>query len=155
MHLNVTTLFSSTKPQAVFTYWLTSNCFSLGQVALLRHPLVRERLKIPAMIPHPTPANSDGLLESIRKSRCPNLHLIDYDLRPSQLSTCWKCLVYRLEKRSNGPRAGRETKKSLISSGPRCLRATEADFYPQFPPATPMATASEEDGKACWQGRAD
>ncbi|KAI4808258.1 hypothetical protein KUCAC02_000322 [Chaenocephalus aceratus] len=109
--------FTISFPTAVFTYWLTSNCFSLGQVALLRHPLVRERLKIPAMIPHPIPANSDGLLESIRKSR--------------------------LEKRSNGPRAGRETKKSLKSSGPRCLRATEADFYPQSPAETPMAAASE------------
>ncbi|KAJ4949172.1 hypothetical protein JOQ06_020690 [Pogonophryne albipinna] len=59
--------FTISFPTAVFTYWLTSNCFSLGQVALLRHPLVRERLKIPAMIPHPIPANSDGLLESIRK----------------------------------------------------------------------------------------
>ncbi|KAK1890097.1 Mitochondrial inner membrane protein OXA1L [Dissostichus eleginoides] len=93
--------FTISFPTAVFTYWLTSNCFSLGQVALLRHPLVRERL----------------------------------------------------EKRSNGPRAGRETKKSLKSSGPRCLRATEADFYPQSPPATPMDAASEEDGKACWQSR--
>ncbi|XP_063756781.1 mitochondrial inner membrane protein OXA1L-like [Eleginops maclovinus] len=60
--------FTISFPTAVFTYWLTSNCFSLGQVALLRHPLVRERLKIPAMIPHPIPANSDGLMESIRKS---------------------------------------------------------------------------------------
>ncbi|KAL3046321.1 hypothetical protein OYC64_004349 [Pagothenia borchgrevinki] len=64
--------FTISFPTAVFTYWLTSNCFSLGQVALLRHPLVRERLKIPAMIPamipHPIPANSDGLLESIRQS---------------------------------------------------------------------------------------
>ncbi|KAK5893455.1 hypothetical protein CgunFtcFv8_006326 [Champsocephalus gunnari] len=31
--------FTISFPTAVFTYWLTSNCFSLGQVALLRHPL--------------------------------------------------------------------------------------------------------------------
>ncbi|XP_071374360.1 mitochondrial inner membrane protein OXA1L isoform X2 [Centroberyx affinis] len=56
-------------PTAVFTYWLTSNCFSLGQVALLRHPLVREKLKIPERITHPAsdlPQN-DGFIASIKK----------------------------------------------------------------------------------------
>nr|XP_040035893.1 mitochondrial inner membrane protein OXA1L [Gasterosteus aculeatus aculeatus] len=56
-------------PTAVFTYWLTSNVFSLGQVALLRHPLVRNKLKIPERIKHPAsdlPQN-DGLIESMKK----------------------------------------------------------------------------------------
>lgn len=56
-------------PTAVFTYWLTSNCFSLGQVALLKHPLVRKRLRIPERITHPASAlpQSDGLIESMKK----------------------------------------------------------------------------------------
>ncbi|XP_033465895.2 mitochondrial inner membrane protein OXA1L [Epinephelus lanceolatus] len=56
-------------PTAVFTYWLTSNCFSLGQVALLRHPLVRERLRIPERIKHPASAlpQNDGFIQSMKK----------------------------------------------------------------------------------------
>ncbi|XP_064198310.1 mitochondrial inner membrane protein OXA1L [Anguilla rostrata] len=55
-------------PTAVFTYWLTSNLFSLGQVALLRHPAVRQRLKIPERITHPTSAlpPSEGFIKSIK-----------------------------------------------------------------------------------------
>uniref|UniRef100_A0A8C4ZI91 OXA1L mitochondrial inner membrane protein n=1 Tax=Gadus morhua TaxID=8049 RepID=A0A8C4ZI91_GADMO len=56
-------------PTAVFTYWLTSNSFSLCQVALLRHPWVREKLSIPQKIVHPAsalPAN-DGFVESLKK----------------------------------------------------------------------------------------
>uniref|UniRef100_A0A1A7WX45 Oxidase (Cytochrome c) assembly 1-like n=1 Tax=Iconisemion striatum TaxID=60296 RepID=A0A1A7WX45_9TELE len=56
-------------PTAVFTYWLTSNCFSLGQVALLRHPAVRQKLKIPERIKHPDSVmpKSDGVIESMKK----------------------------------------------------------------------------------------
>ncbi|PWA28904.1 hypothetical protein CCH79_00012899 [Gambusia affinis] len=56
-------------PTAVFTYWLTSNCFSLGQVALLRHPAVRRRLNIPERVKHPAAElpQSDGLIESMKK----------------------------------------------------------------------------------------
>uniref|UniRef100_A0A3B5AIU8 OXA1L mitochondrial inner membrane protein n=1 Tax=Stegastes partitus TaxID=144197 RepID=A0A3B5AIU8_9TELE len=56
-------------PTAVFTYWLTSNCFSLAQVALLRHPLVRQRFKIPERIKHPAAVmpQQDGLLDSMKK----------------------------------------------------------------------------------------
>nr|XP_015802310.2 mitochondrial inner membrane protein OXA1L isoform X1 [Nothobranchius furzeri] len=56
-------------PTAVFTYWLTSNCFSLCQVALLRHPAVRQKLKIPERIKHPESAmpKTDGVIESMRK----------------------------------------------------------------------------------------
>ncbi|XP_010740031.3 mitochondrial inner membrane protein OXA1L isoform X2 [Larimichthys crocea] len=56
-------------PTAVFTYWMTSNCFSLAQVALLRHPYIRDRLKIPERIKHPSSAmpQNDGLIESMKK----------------------------------------------------------------------------------------
>ncbi|XP_036374816.1 mitochondrial inner membrane protein OXA1L-like [Megalops cyprinoides] len=55
-------------PTAVFTYWLTSNVFSLGQVALLRHPAVRQRLNIPERITHPPAAMppSEGFIKSIK-----------------------------------------------------------------------------------------
>lgn len=59
----------SNPPQAVFTYWLTSNCFSLGQVALLRLPAVREKFNIPEKIKHPASAlpQNDGFVQSIKK----------------------------------------------------------------------------------------
>ncbi|KAL2790216.1 mitochondrial inner membrane protein OXA1L [Daubentonia madagascariensis] len=39
-------------PSAVFMYWLSSNVFSLGQVACLRIPAVRTVLKIPQRVIH-------------------------------------------------------------------------------------------------------
>ncbi|XP_064341883.1 mitochondrial inner membrane protein OXA1L isoform X2 [Camelus dromedarius] len=39
-------------PSAVFMYWLSSNMFSLGQVACLRIPAVRTVLKIPPRVVH-------------------------------------------------------------------------------------------------------
>ncbi|KAI4879368.1 hypothetical protein NFI96_019456 [Prochilodus magdalenae] len=56
-------------PTAVFTYWMTSNLFSLGQVALLRHPAVRKKFRIPHRITHPPSAlpPNEGFIESIKK----------------------------------------------------------------------------------------
>ncbi|XP_051983269.1 mitochondrial inner membrane protein OXA1L-like [Xyrauchen texanus] len=56
-------------PTAVFTYWMTSNLFSLGQVALLRHPAVRQKFSIPERITHPSSAlpKNEGFIESIKK----------------------------------------------------------------------------------------
>lgn len=53
----------------MFTYWLTSNCFSLGQVLLLRLPAIREKLNIPERIQHPASAlpQNDGFIQSIKK----------------------------------------------------------------------------------------
>lgn len=71
-------LFFSNKPQAVFTYWLTSNCFSLGQVALLRHPFIRNKLRIPERIKHSASAlpQNDGFIESMKKGECLHTHPI-------------------------------------------------------------------------------
>ncbi|XP_007662256.1 mitochondrial inner membrane protein OXA1L [Ornithorhynchus anatinus] len=55
-------------PTAVFTYWLSSNLFSLAQVAFLRVPAVRTRLGIPARLVH-DPAQlppQEGLIKSIK-----------------------------------------------------------------------------------------
>ncbi|XP_076016381.1 mitochondrial inner membrane protein OXA1L [Genypterus blacodes] len=61
--------FTINFPTAVFTYWLTSNCFTLGQVALLKHPLIREKLGIPEKIKHAAsnlPQN-EGFIEGMKK----------------------------------------------------------------------------------------
>ncbi|XP_077324828.1 mitochondrial inner membrane protein OXA1L isoform X1 [Lithobates pipiens] len=39
-------------PTAVFTYWATSNFFSIAQVGFLRIPAIRDKLKIPQHIKH-------------------------------------------------------------------------------------------------------
>ncbi|XP_072543740.1 mitochondrial inner membrane protein OXA1L [Salminus brasiliensis] len=56
-------------PTAVFTYWLTSNLFSLGQVALLKHPAIRKFFRIPVSIVHPPSAlpSNEGLIKSFKK----------------------------------------------------------------------------------------
>ncbi|XP_051937833.1 mitochondrial inner membrane protein OXA1L [Hippocampus zosterae] len=56
-------------PTAVFTYWFTSNCFSLAQVALLKHPVVRDKLRIPERINHPASdlPQTDGFIDSMKK----------------------------------------------------------------------------------------
>ncbi|XP_008063470.1 mitochondrial inner membrane protein OXA1L [Carlito syrichta] len=56
-------------PSAVFVYWLSSNLFSLGQVACLRIPAVRTVLKIPQRVVH-DPAKlspQEGFLKSFKK----------------------------------------------------------------------------------------
>ncbi|KAI1888645.1 hypothetical protein AGOR_G00187280 [Albula goreensis] len=62
--------FTINFPTAVFVYWLSSNVFSLGQVALLRHPAVREKLRIPKHVSHApsTIPASEGLIKSLKKS---------------------------------------------------------------------------------------
>uniref|UniRef100_A0A8C0H0E8 OXA1L mitochondrial inner membrane protein n=1 Tax=Chelonoidis abingdonii TaxID=106734 RepID=A0A8C0H0E8_CHEAB len=55
-------------PTAIFTYWLTSNLFSLAQVGLLRVPAVRTRLRIPDRVQH-DPAMlppQQGFFQSLR-----------------------------------------------------------------------------------------
>ncbi|XP_036591177.1 mitochondrial inner membrane protein OXA1L [Trichosurus vulpecula] len=55
-------------PTAVFTYWLSSNLFSLAQVAFLKMPAVRTWLRIPKRIlhePSQLPAQ-EGLIKSLK-----------------------------------------------------------------------------------------
>ncbi|XP_074991367.1 mitochondrial inner membrane protein OXA1L isoform X4 [Calonectris borealis] len=53
-------------PTAVFTYWLTSNAFSLAQTGLLRVPAVRARLRVPPPAA-PPPPRPGGLLGRLRQ----------------------------------------------------------------------------------------
>ncbi|KAI5280392.1 mitochondrial inner membrane protein OXA1L [Manis pentadactyla] len=56
-------------PSAVFMYWLSSNMFSLGQVACLRIPAVRTVFKIPQRIMHDSNKllPQEGFLKSFKK----------------------------------------------------------------------------------------
>ncbi|XP_078064670.1 mitochondrial inner membrane protein OXA1L [Mustelus asterias] len=60
--------FTISFPTAVFTYWLTSNVFSLVQVGFLRIPAVRRKLKIPDRIKHDPSVlpHSEGFLKSMK-----------------------------------------------------------------------------------------
>ncbi|XP_075424118.1 LOW QUALITY PROTEIN: mitochondrial inner membrane protein OXA1L [Ascaphus truei] len=55
-------------PQAVFTYWVTSNVFSLAQVGFLRIPAVRSKLRIPERIKHDQTSlpQQQGFLKSLK-----------------------------------------------------------------------------------------
>ncbi|KAL8177226.1 UNVERIFIED_CONTAM: hypothetical protein K2H54_043515 [Gekko kuhli] len=56
-------------PTAIFTYWMTSNLFTLAQVVLLRVPAVRTRLRIPERVEHDPSAlpPQEGFLKSLKK----------------------------------------------------------------------------------------
>ncbi|KAJ8366959.1 hypothetical protein AAFF_G00336280 [Aldrovandia affinis] len=92
-------------PTAVFTYWLTSNVFSLGQVALLRHPAVRQRLRIPERV---TPALRHASLRGLPQE-------------PAE----------RLEERSARPTAGGEREEDQKPFGNRSKGSSQADLLPQ------------------------
>lgn len=55
-------------PTAVFTYWVTSNFFSIAQVAFLKIPAVRIKLKIPEQIKHDQSVlpKQDGFVKSLK-----------------------------------------------------------------------------------------
>ncbi|XP_062239681.1 mitochondrial inner membrane protein OXA1L isoform X1 [Platichthys flesus] len=111
-------------PTAVFTYWLTSNCFSLGQVALLRHPLIRDKLRIPEKIKHPESAlpTNEGFFSTMKKG--------------------WKNaqLAQQLEERE------RRIKNHLDLAAKGPLRQTFTHNPVQQTP--PMAAASTKDKQA-------
>lgn len=60
--------FTISFPTAVFTYWLTSNVFSLLQVGFLRMPAVRRKLGIPDRIKHDPESlpGREGFIKSIK-----------------------------------------------------------------------------------------
>ncbi|XP_059363366.1 mitochondrial inner membrane protein OXA1L-like [Carassius carassius] len=119
-------------PTAVFTYWMTSNLFSLGQVALLRHPVVREKLCIPERITHPPSAlpPDEGFIKSIKKG--------------------WKNaqLAQQLEERERRIKGHLD----LAAKGP--LRQTFTHNPPQqsaAPVSTGKSSHSKEDKKRPWE----
>lgn len=131
-HAETHPFLSSNKFQAVFTYWFTSNCFSLGQVALLRHPLIRDRLRIPEKIKHPSSAlpQNEGFIESMKKGEHPHRHSVLVLLKgliDLILEKLWGQRIYicspRLEKCSAGPTAGGKGKEDQKSPGSSSQRS--------------------------------
>ncbi len=62
----VTLLFIFNFPSAILTYWCTSNIISLLQVFILKQPLVRQYLKIPAVVrykPEELPSKQKGFVQ--------------------------------------------------------------------------------------------
>ena len=51
--------------QAIFAYWITSNLFTVGQVAILSHPAARKAMGIPEMVPYES-ANSGSFWENLK-----------------------------------------------------------------------------------------
>ncbi|KAK2554470.1 Mitochondrial inner membrane protein OXA1L [Acropora cervicornis] len=52
-------------PAAIFAYWITSNLFTVGQVAILSHPAARKAMGIPEMVPYES-ANSGSFWENLK-----------------------------------------------------------------------------------------
>ncbi|KAF9942376.1 Mitochondrial inner membrane protein oxa1l [Modicella reniformis] len=58
-------------PSAIFTYWLTSNVYTTGQILFFRVPAVRRFFNIPQLIDHPKPKvvnKQPGFMESFKAS---------------------------------------------------------------------------------------
>nr|DBA22517.1 TPA: hypothetical protein GDO54_013536 [Pyxicephalus adspersus] len=55
-------------PTAIFTYWVTSNLFSIAQVAFLKVPAVRQKLKIPQQVKHDPSVlpKQEGFIKSLK-----------------------------------------------------------------------------------------
>ncbi|EDW69562.1 mitochondrial inner membrane protein OXA1L [Drosophila virilis] len=63
--------FTMNFPAAILTYWACSNFISLGQVAVLRIPAVRDYFKIEKMVTHPPsalPAKKKGFVGGMKES---------------------------------------------------------------------------------------
>lgn len=72
--------FTMNFPAAILTYWACSNFISLGQVALLRVPAVRDYFKIDKMLTHAPsalPTKKKGFVGGMRECKsCPDLSII-------------------------------------------------------------------------------
>ncbi|GAV08594.1 hypothetical protein RvY_18259 [Ramazzottius varieornatus] len=67
----VSLIFTSYFPTAMLCYWFTSNLISLGQVGLLKIPVIRKALKIPPKVVHNPdhlPMKKKGFREAMRDS---------------------------------------------------------------------------------------
>ncbi|EGD74969.1 hypothetical protein PTSG_07193 [Salpingoeca rosetta] len=67
----VTGAVTATLPMGIHAYWITSNIFTLGQVAVLNTPPVKRLFKIPDMVKHPDPPKQQsgkGFWEELQSS---------------------------------------------------------------------------------------
>ena len=50
-------------------YWITSNMFTVGQVALLTHPAARKAMGIPEMVAYQSDDKPGGFLENLKAGK--------------------------------------------------------------------------------------
>ena len=55
--------------KAIFSYWVTSNMFTIGQVAFLRHPAVRRFMGIPEIQVHENLPPPGGFFENMKAGK--------------------------------------------------------------------------------------
>ncbi|XP_072168947.1 mitochondrial inner membrane protein OXA1L-like [Diadema setosum] len=85
-------------PKAVFCYWLTSNTFSMAQVAILKIPAVRQALNMPEKVKHDPKdlPKKEGFVQGI-KSGFKNAQT-NYDVQQKQ-----KLHLQKLKEAGTGP----------------------------------------------------
>ncbi|XP_030043801.1 mitochondrial inner membrane protein OXA1L isoform X2 [Microcaecilia unicolor] len=90
--------FTINFPTAIFTYWMTSNLFSLAQVGFLRIPAVRRKLKIPEKVKHDSSVlpQQGGFFKSL-KTGWKNAQLAQ------QVEERERRIKYHLENAAKGP----------------------------------------------------
>jgi len=52
--------------QAIFSYWITSNVFTIGQVALLKNPAARKAMGIPEMVSYQSEQDPGGFFDNLK-----------------------------------------------------------------------------------------
>ncbi|XP_066198195.1 mitochondrial inner membrane protein OXA1L [Saccopteryx leptura] len=121
-------------PSAVFMYWLSSNMFSLSQVACLRIPAVRTLLKIPQRVVHDPDKlpPQEGFLKSFRKG-WKNAEL-NYQLQERE-----RRMQNHLELAARGPLRQTFTHNPLQQHGEKP------------PPNTPNSSGNKPKSKQPWR----
>ncbi|XP_035679031.1 mitochondrial inner membrane protein OXA1L-like [Branchiostoma floridae] len=79
-------------PTAIFTYWMTSNTFTIAQISLLKVPAVRQWLKMPNKIQHDPSSlkKSEGFIKGM-KSGWKNANLAnEVENRQRRAALRWK-----------------------------------------------------------------
>ncbi|XP_028649464.2 mitochondrial inner membrane protein OXA1L [Erpetoichthys calabaricus] len=119
--------FTISFPTAIFTYWMTSNVFSLAQVMLLKSPAVRKKLRIPERIKHD--ASALPVQEGFFKS----------------LKTGWKNaqLAHQLEEREQKIK----NHLQLAAKGPLRQTFTQNPLQQHVPQAGPTGNATVVQNK--------
>lgn len=59
-------IFFIVSQQAIFSYWVTSNLFTIAQVGLLKSSAVRRAVGIPEMIKHENLPEAGSWLENLK-----------------------------------------------------------------------------------------
>ncbi|XP_068404033.1 mitochondrial inner membrane protein OXA1L [Eschrichtius robustus] len=120
-------------PSAVFMYWLSSNMFSLGQVACLRIPAVRTVLKIPQRVVHDADKlpPREGFIKSFKRG-WKNAEMAH------QLQERERRMQNHLELAARGPLRQTFTHNPLLQHGK------------DGPPNTPNSSSNKPKSKHPW-----